>query len=270
MNRIVEILLIIGILANLLKGADLILRPKQQARVQQKFETLTLWLDYTKPLGWYTKLKNRKIKVILITISSLLYLSLAVVLSVTSQKNNTEILRWEDGPVYWGASSPMWLPTFILLIIVFTWDLLNPRIREHPVLTYILRGPKFSLFLWRPLLVMAMAAAINLTLLTLSAAFHWSAASNRLGMWIILLYVYIALVGILYGFHVYVAEIELFAMLSLIILCLSAILLISEVILKIIRGIAWRIVEYNKGAFPAIILLVTIILGILEMYLKAR
>ena len=46
MQLTVEILLIVGILVNLIKGADLILRPHQQKLVQDRIETLALWLDY--------------------------------------------------------------------------------------------------------------------------------------------------------------------------------------------------------------------------------
>src|SRR6266850_7536554 len=55
MERTVEILLVIGLLVNLLKGADLILRPHQQKWLQDKFETLVLWFDYAKPIDWFIK-----------------------------------------------------------------------------------------------------------------------------------------------------------------------------------------------------------------------
>lgn len=48
----------------------------------------------------------------------------------------------------------------------------------------------------------------------------------------------------------------------------SLLLLIVELCLKILRAIVWRIAEYKRGAFAAIILIVTIILGITDFYLK--
>lgn len=270
MRRVVELLFIIGILINALKAADLLLRPRQQAWLQQKLETLTLRLDYTKPLDWYKGFKNRRTKVILVIASSLLYLSLAVLILIIGRKGGAGGLRVEDGPLGWSVNSPLWLPTFTLLIIWLTWEFLDPREREHAVVKFILRGGRFRSFLWRPLLVIAMAAAINLTLLTLSVAFQLAAAYESTWAWVILIYVYIAILGMLYTFSVVVAEIEMIAMLSVIIFCLSITLLIFEAVLKVTRGIAWRIVEYNKGAYAAITLLITIALGILESYLKGK
>src|SRR5260370_42404468 len=55
MQRTVEILLVLGILVNLVKGADLLLRAHQQRWLQDKFELLALKLDYTRPIEWYLK-----------------------------------------------------------------------------------------------------------------------------------------------------------------------------------------------------------------------
>src|SRR3982751_2046420 len=54
MQRTVELLLGIGILLNLCKGADLILRPHQQKWIQEKTNQLAKRLDYTTShFGWY-------------------------------------------------------------------------------------------------------------------------------------------------------------------------------------------------------------------------
>lgn len=53
MTRTLELLLIVGILLNLVKGADLLLRPYQQKWLQEKWDSMTLRLHYTKPLDWY-------------------------------------------------------------------------------------------------------------------------------------------------------------------------------------------------------------------------
>ena len=49
MERAVDVLFVVGVIVNLVKGADLILRPHQQKWLQDKCNSLALYLDYTKP-----------------------------------------------------------------------------------------------------------------------------------------------------------------------------------------------------------------------------
>lgn len=56
---------------------------------------------------------------------------------------------------------------------------------------------------------------------------------------------------------------------SLIMLIASLFFFLFELGLKLLRAISWRIEEYNKGAFAALILPLTIALGIAEVYLKS-
>jgi hypothetical protein len=63
----IVILFIIGTLANLLKGADLLLRPHQKKKIQERAETLTLWAEETKPVEWYAKLTSPKAQFVLLT-----------------------------------------------------------------------------------------------------------------------------------------------------------------------------------------------------------
>lgn len=50
---LVDTLLVAGLLINLLKGADLILRKRQKEWLEDRFETLTLRLDDLRPLSWF-------------------------------------------------------------------------------------------------------------------------------------------------------------------------------------------------------------------------
>lgn len=253
MNKVLEILLIIGIFANLLKGADLLLRRKQQDWIQEKFEILTLRLDYTRPLDWYTGFKSRKARLSFIIASSLLYFSLDISIS---------LINWNQVTVYW-------LLLRVLVISWITWQFIDRTKREHPLIKFILSGERFNLFLSRPCLILAMGIAINIALATLLIAFFLSYISGELVGCIILLYSELFILGLFLTFMP-IIEIEMLAVLSLLVLLTSVILLISEALLRIIRGIAWRIVEYTKGAYAAIVLLITVVLSILELYLKAK
>jgi hypothetical protein len=73
MNRALQILLVAGILVNLIKGGELLLRPYQQKWLQDKCDTLALRLDYTKPLEWYLKFNQFKTQFLLTTISVFVY-----------------------------------------------------------------------------------------------------------------------------------------------------------------------------------------------------
>ena len=59
------------------------------------------------------------------------------------------------------------------------------------------------------------------------------------------------------------------------IICLTVItisvgIVLMELFLKFVRGAAWRIAEYNKGAFAAILLLLTVFLGVIDVYLRLQ
>jgi hypothetical protein len=93
MQRTVEILLVIGILVNLIKGADLILRPHQQKWLQNKFESLALWLDYAKPPKWYTSLVHKKIYGVLFFLAPLVVIALPL---------TPFVVRARVAPLWWG------------------------------------------------------------------------------------------------------------------------------------------------------------------------
>jgi hypothetical protein len=252
--NVVEILLYIGVLATLLKGADIILRPKQQAWVQEKFETLTLRLDYTKPLTWYAKFKIRKNRVVLIIVSALLYFILAIGLA------------WRNWQPYTQYN--------LMMVAVFTFfvvlEFMDRHRSEHPIIKFLLSGQGFLIFLLRPILILAAGAAIILAYLAIVTVLVWFMISDQVVIFIILLYGSIAILGILITFNIPLVQIEMLAVLSLCIVCVAIFLLVTEGAIRILRGIAWRIVEYNKGAYAAIILFITIILAIIELFMKAK
>lgn len=55
-----------------------------------------------------------------------------------------------------------------------------------------------------------------------------------------------------------------------IIFFIVVLLLIAQMLVLLLRALVWLIVEYNKGVWGAIMLLCTIILGIIELYLKGK
>jgi hypothetical protein len=48
----------------------------------------------------------------------------------------------------------------------------------------------------------------------------------------------------------------------------ALIFLILESLLKLFRAFAWRLVEYNKGAWAAIVLVLTLVLGVMDLFFR--
>jgi hypothetical protein len=57
-SPIVDSLLVIGVLTNLVKGGDLLLRKTQKEWLQERFEVLTLRLDDIRPVSWFAALSR--------------------------------------------------------------------------------------------------------------------------------------------------------------------------------------------------------------------
>ncbi len=54
--KIFETVFALGVLINLFKLGDMILRPQQKKKFEEVFETFTLWLDDIKPINWFNNL----------------------------------------------------------------------------------------------------------------------------------------------------------------------------------------------------------------------
>jgi hypothetical protein len=124
MERAVDILFITGVLINFIKGADLILRPHQQKWLQKKFESITLWLEYFKPLAWLSKLTTARGQIILLMTGSIEFVGVAVVVLLTQ---NNERVSTRD--------------RFIQLIVIGLGVLSLPIIVRRV-------GPKLTKWLW--------------------------------------------------------------------------------------------------------------------------
>ena len=77
----------------------------------------------------------------------------------------------------------------------------------------------------------------------------------------------VVLVCLVYTFMVFFSETILLSTVGAVIVAAHVLLLILELVLKILRAFAWRVVEYNKGASPAILLVLTSVIGLLKLYL---
>lgn len=87
MKSIIDGLFVIGLLVNLTKGADLILRPAQQKWIQSKTESLALLLDYTHPIRWYSGLTKHKAKIWLAALPVTFFFVVIVYAAVHSENH---------------------------------------------------------------------------------------------------------------------------------------------------------------------------------------
>lgn len=259
MQRTVEILLVIGILVNLIKGADLILRPHQQKWLQNRFDTLALRLDYAKPLKWYTGLVHNRIYGVLFFAAPLLIIAAPLIPSV---------VKTGTAPLWWAIMMYALILFVVIGCVVAACEKVNliddfssqrpPAWDVVSLVHYWLTSPKsLTQQLIRHLIIVA--TSVGLWLLISSTK------TNVFGKGGVLIEVLNGIVFIVFALHTWI-----FAASSFCIIIFSLSLLLAEILLKLLRGLIWRIAEYNKGAFAAIVLILTAALGVTEYYIRFR
>lgn len=266
MQRIVEILLIVGILTNVLKGAEILLRPHQQKKVQTFFDHLTLKLEYTSPLKWFGYFLKNKIQVVFITIASL-FLLIGYLGILLSDFADLYYERYSDDHSY-PADIPIFVITIAVAICIAIWAVPTSIVliyRGNRVVKWLYAEGNSSIFTKRLFYFWGVPVFFNMVpilgLIPIVPAIILEKILPSILFWIFLFIYALALVIVsgcwsVIGFAAYftfLAQITCF--------CL-------EVLVRLLRAIAWRIVEYNKGAFAAVILLFTVLLGVVETYLK--
>ena len=242
MKRVVELLFIIGLLINLTKGADLMLRPYQQKWIQSKTETLALWLEYAYPLKWLGKLTTRKAHIVIAIIAVALYYSIFFLWVIPSTsisiferiiihgigfyalcRSAYLFVKWllsDDNPV-------KFVHRFILVLIVLIGIIIGGLI-----VFYVWIGDETISFRIYELGIIKLIILVVVLSLAIALMIAW------------------LIVGIIFPLIILIYLVQTLILLS--------------------RAVVWRIVEYNKGVWAALTLLATIVLGSIELYLKVR
>jgi hypothetical protein len=251
----IQILFVISFLITLMKGADLILRPHQQKFLQSKLETITLWFDYTNLFKWF--LQN--FRSFFIQVIGLL----ALIIVVSSLHTPAvEILK-----ELFIIEPLLFISTFGLSIFLNyrfkpiakeSYEYLRGKsfestVRDYSLLDYFKRSIivlfRFSI----ALLVMLIIYCVG-TFLFDKFYLHSDIPIIPFGLFSILP-IAIDFISIL---------VTLF-----LILIITLFVILLHIILKVFKSILWRIVEYNKGAFAAINLIITVSLGILAFLMES-
>lgn len=233
-----------------MKGADLILRPHQQKWLQEKLEMLTLRLTYTNFFRWYAKHLNFwMLKFVgvfsLILVTSILHDPL---LKVVSTAINTNALL------------------FIGALILSTAFALRMHGTHKKTLEYLdgkgVENFSLTLFLKRSLEVLkGYFILIFIAFVLCCASFYLIDKVLFMENVPIFMYSIICICPVsVDGLGIFVS--------FLIIITLTCLIGLLHLLLRVIEATCWRIVEFNKGAFAAINIVITVVLLIIELCMK--
>ena len=258
-KEFIDLALYVSVMIALLKGGSLFLRKHQQNYIQNHLETLTLKVDYLSPIRW---LKSKKIKgnehiLLLFSFLNLIFISGIYFL-----------YKEIDYKIY---SIDLVIVTFIILSAF--WSLL------------------FSLFFYLDKVAKdTVIAKTVLYLVTFHSLFSPSGALFGLtNLYSGLIYVLVNYFqdGVLISKSNMPESVSIFTVallfspmimslfLSIVVnievisgvLVVSICIILLDLLLRIVKALLWRIVEYKSGAFEAIILLLLILLLIVKLFI---
>jgi hypothetical protein len=243
MTSVFNILFVLGVLANLLNLSDFLLRPSQKEAFQRLMETAVLWLDYTKPMTWLRRLGNMPA-----------YWLFPIGLFT--------------GYVGWSLMNSTWVTSFgrMLGLFMFTASsliaILAHRWRyANVIFNYITSDGKVSTFLWR---------SAGLSVLSLSVAILAGSGSYLIeksgNPWLSLIILGYYAICLYFARSMMTLGISIPAIIFMIYMTL--LLFIMESTLIFIRAICWRIVDFSRGAWAAVILLATVAIGLTKLFLS--
>lgn len=258
MEKGIDIALIIGVILNLSKGADLILLPKQKEWVQEKFENLTIWLDDIKPISWFQVFTTLKAQKIFLIIGIIEFLLIPVIAYFFQDPFPTEAKSFQGFQIVALLIGFATLPFARnkMGLIITGW-----LVKHKSSIKFIFR---FIIFIVVGYLFFIIYQIIAMGIVYLisseptyfgafSKIFEFSSIESKLIRGSILLvwpiFTLFFVIAQTFGLLVYI----------------TIFIYLIELILRVLRGVFWRLVEYNKGAFSAVILVVTIVLSIYKL-----
>lgn len=265
--------LVFGTLSSLLGLSELLLRDHQRDFVSRRIDGLTLQLDYTRPLRWFNSLQEPSP-----VVPFLVFLS--VVISYVILDGNL-------------AHLPDPLSILLFIVSVIAISILAPSLvlwrRSKDILRF-LQG-NVSLWslayrtvrlgtqsLWQGILLgvptflittlLGLALLRLLTFALLAAGVNVSTSHAELIANVLFPVVSAVTANFLYtrSPHRFLLW-QLGMPIVLSVITLATLMALLEFLLKFMRGLLWRIAEFQKGPVAALTLLLTAILAILRLYL---
>ncbi len=285
--KFLETLLLLGILGSLLTLGDLILRPHQREKFQELFETFTLWLADIKSINWFDTLVRSERLQYALTLASVYAISIAIL-----------YIEIE-------ATGASWKRILLVVVALICVPPLLAHYVRHPVpiainhkdrvLSWQFRSiTMLSQWLYRPEVLRVFAfkqivfitgvaigfsSLICLFVYVLAPLLAWSFSYIQFELgkhpwyfsvpYFIGFFIVLAIFSLLrrtfFSEHGQFIVLIVLLAFSVIALFASIFVVFLDICLMISKGIAWRIAEYGKGAFAAIVLIATAVLGILKL-----
>jgi hypothetical protein len=256
-------LLVLGIVVNVIKAGDLVLRPHQQRAVQTFFEDITLRLESMRPLEWLASLSSTRGQRWLLFAGTAEF---AVVLAIIV------FHKVSAGEIVSFANLGTVLDTAAIVLSLVTLPLV-PRLGGPRLMCWLVGDARVRGFVWRFMLALFIgffAIGIYEGALFGSAYFVGHAdpfdamekSMGHAGAGAI-----IVGVGLLIAWPPFV-YFWILTQVGGLVLWITLLAWVCEFLLKGARGVAWRIVEYNKGAWAALCLLTTVALGLIKLALN--
>lgn len=228
---------LVGVLLILTKVGDLILRPHQQARLQALVEAATLSLSYASLIAAVRRLARRHVWRLVLVLMALVPVQLYFTWPMLGQQL---------------ASDPRATEEIVGLVVVMLFATqLAAAIPAAWALRWVLRDDSGRRTLMRfGLLVLALVAA--------EAAAEWMLAGDP---WPLpdLLRRASGLFFLAAG--CVVADLFIAAW-------LFAVALAAHLLLRLVEAVAWRVVEYQRGAWAAVVAIATALLAAVDLYLR--
>ncbi len=250
-QHILNTAFILGLIVQLTKLSDLIFRQHQKKKIQDWFETLTLRLENSQPAKYFYNIFQKKVIRGFLIFFALIYAVLPIYAISFATSHSNDNLKYENDLL-------LYLIGFGLSLIILLCTYLGFRLYGLRLLTWQIQGT-FTKFAIKYLLIgipFIMPSIFQRVII-----FN----SNSPDIWIIFtifsgILIITGVAGVwwtlsFYGFIVIVFRIIIFLL---------------EIFLKISRMILWRIIEYNKGAVAAITLIVTVLIGLLNLIYKGE
>lgn len=265
----IDLLLFIGILSNVIKGGELILVKEQREQVQKFAEKTSLFLRNLKPLESLKLFSVEKVRFLTLVLSGIFVLQFLIALYFSMD----QVSKYVEGHLALLVTG--------LISFCLGWFMLPRFISKygHQLSVWLYSHGKGMLFVGRFLtfyaLLMLFLSLLLLLFLSSIVAFGpdtWptnlydldNIARRIFSEGSLLVYFIVIVLGLLYPTWIYIGVL---IVVSQFVLFQVLILYILELMLKFLRGLARRIAEYTKGAFAALLLIATCVLGIVRLYL---
>lgn len=243
-EQVINATLIVGVVANLLTLADFVVRPHQARWLQSKFERLLGVLNHMRPLLWARRASELN-RANTLAIVGVIPVALAIsVLGIAAGLALTSLLAIA---LAYGAIRLMWL----ISNRIVGWLVGD----SHPALL----GLRAVCIL--ACLGISIAGAIASVssydaLIVKDPHADISNSAEFTMRWLLV-------VTVVPGAIIVSAAL----LPAIAILCVVAVSATSELLVMFLRGIVVRVVEYNKGAVAALVLLATVVVGIVRLCL---